>query len=90
MTVAKHMVDTLQAHDWHPVAIVEGLERLELVPLTSQLGAGFTLWRQEPGGQWSVVLSGHTADGELRGSEDEPLQLPREAEQRLEAMLAGA
>lgn len=90
MTVARHMVETLQAHDWHPVAIVDGSERLDLAPLTSQLGAGFTLWRQGPSGQWSVVVSGHTAGGELRGSEDEPLRLSAGAEKRIEAMLAGA
>jgi len=90
VTVARQMVRTLQAHNWHPVAIVNGSDRLDLAPLTSQLGAGFTLWRQNPGGQWSVVVSGHTANGELRGSEDEPLHLPHHAEKRLETMLAGA
>ncbi|MDI3340494.1 MAG: hypothetical protein QJR03_08165 [Sphaerobacter sp.] len=90
MTLAHRMVETLRAHRWRATAIASATDRVELHPLESKLGAGFTLWRRQPGGAWQVVASGHTESGALRAPEGERLQMSPTAWRALEALMAQA
>lgn len=90
MSLTDSMVRTLQTHGWAPVEILDESDRLQLFPLSSKLGAGFTLWHRGRNGEWSLVTSGHTEGGELRAPAGERLTLPGEAEETLEALLARA
>ncbi len=87
MSLAEQLVKHLAARHWEPSELVDGDDRLEVLPMHGKLEAGFPLWRQDERGRWRVVSSGHTLDGRLVTPQEDPLPLSDELEDRIARLL---
>lgn len=91
MSLADDLVQTLEGRAGKPVEITQEGHRLEVYPIHSKLGAGFTLWRRAADGTWQVALSGHTEHGNILAPEGETrLPLSKEMERMIARLLDAA
>lgn len=87
MALGRDLIATMRQRDWRPIDVEADGERLEVFPLRSQVGAGFTLWAQAPDGAWSVQTTGHTRNGILFEPSGDPMTLPDALTERIDALL---
>jgi hypothetical protein len=88
MSLAKQMLEYMDARGWQSSELAGDGYRLELHPMQSKLGTGFVLWRERGADDLELVISGHTEHDHLVTPEDEPLAVSEEISDVLASLLS--
>ena len=77
----------IERERWQPLSIDSDGYTLELHEVHALNEVGFVLWRKRGDGQRDLITSGHTFQGRLLGSQEEPLELTSETEETIVELL---
>ncbi len=75
MSTASKLMQRIQRENWKPTTIETDEYKLDLHQVHALTEVGFVLWRKGSGSKLNLITSGHTFQGKLVGSEEEPLGL---------------
>lgn len=79
----------IQRANWQATTIDSDDYRLELHEVHGLTEVGFVLWRKRSDEQLDLITSGHTYQGDLVGSELEPLEMTDGTHDTIMELLAG-
>ena len=82
------LMQRIQRSNWKPTAIESDDYKLELHEVHGLTEVGFVLWRKSGADQVDLVTSGHTLQGQLVGSQEQPLGLSDNTQAAIRDLLA--
>lgn len=87
LSTASKLMKRIEQENWRPVTIeADGFE-LDLNEVHAMTEVGFVLWHKQDCRPHALITSGHTAQGVLVGSEEEPLPISSETHDTIEKLL---